>query len=294
MFSSRFRVAETVVKVGIPFIVTFGILGNLLSAATMLRKRFRSTSSSVYLLLLAISDTLYLLLNGMTRRWVSDYVVKLYMSDMACQMNMASAIVVSCTSSWLLVAVMLERVIVTSLPHKAKWLATRWRAWWLSFAIISGGIVIGAIFYPHVKSVLYFHRFYACIHPYLALDAIYVLFYSSLPSFVLFCFNIILIKTLRRSKLFQKEQIMIGAKGNGLPVIRMTTTLLTISSLFVILTLPKTIYFLLAHIVGGYGTYEFFVATYLPSIMNHAINGYFYCMTGTSFRREAWALLRCK
>jgi hypothetical protein len=45
------------------FIIIIGLIGNLIQAAVFLHKKFRINSSNVYLLILALSDGLFLILH---------------------------------------------------------------------------------------------------------------------------------------------------------------------------------------------------------------------------------------
>ena len=68
-------------KVIPPIIITFGIIGNILTVIVLIRQKIRCLSSTaIYLLALAISDSL-ILLSGPLRNWIKH----IYDIDVCCR-----------------------------------------------------------------------------------------------------------------------------------------------------------------------------------------------------------------
>ena len=120
-----------------PIIITFGTVGNILTVIVMIRQKLkRLSSTAMYLMALAVSDTL-VLFSGPLRNWIkniSDTDVR-YLTDSGCKAQLYITYVSIHLSSWLLVAVTMERVFSVVIPHKVKIFCTPKNA----------GIVIGVM-----------------------------------------------------------------------------------------------------------------------------------------------------
>ena len=97
-----------------PVFLLVGGVGNSLSAAVMLRKQFRRMSLGIYLFLLAMADNTTLLSNRLTRDWirfVTGVNLRAY-SEVSCKSLVYIMYSASSISSWLIVAVSVERMLV--------------------------------------------------------------------------------------------------------------------------------------------------------------------------------------
>lgn len=122
-------VSKLLWKIIPPFLIIFGTTGNLLTVVVILRTMKKTSSTSLYLLTLAISDTA-ILWCGPLRNWISNVWDKdiRFLSDGACKIQLYLTYATIHFSSGLLVAITVERTINVVLPHKVKINCTRRKA----------------------------------------------------------------------------------------------------------------------------------------------------------------------
>ena len=106
----------------VTFFVLVGFIGNTLILVVMSNQKFDRTSTSVYLSILAICDNLTL--------FSGEFVSSILNSDIFFQVNLERAHISLCwilrflivwaryTSSWCLVLITVERMVVILKPHK--------------------------------------------------------------------------------------------------------------------------------------------------------------------------------
>ena len=128
----------------IPFLIV-GTLGNILTLVVLHRPAFRNKSFAVYLRALAIADT------GVI--WIGLRTIQIFQigrttMKMEWEHRVQTCLfsIVSIFSSWTIVLVTLERVIIVLKPEKAKVLCTKRRA---ILAVVLIWVIIG------VSSVIY-------------------------------------------------------------------------------------------------------------------------------------------
>ena len=103
-----------------PILITVGTIGNMMTVFVLLRQK-KMTSTAFFLFALALSDTLTLI-SGLLRGWVLftwDLDIRL-LSNPGCK---AQVVLPYCSihlSSWLIVAVTLERTACVLFPHKVR------------------------------------------------------------------------------------------------------------------------------------------------------------------------------
>ena len=121
--------ANMVATIGPPFILFFGVVGNILSFATMLRKNLRRLSAATYLTALALADTASLIF-GLGLKWLK--VLTMGRLDLAvrlnCKLTTFMYYLSGHMSSSLLVAVTAERFLITFFPFRARAWCTVTRA----------------------------------------------------------------------------------------------------------------------------------------------------------------------
>ena len=100
-------------------LLAVGTVGNLVTIAVLLRKNLRASSSHLYLLALTVTDLLILYL-GLFRRWLYysfDVDIRL---ELGCGPHIWLLYACLGCSSWILVALTLERVISVKFPVYAR------------------------------------------------------------------------------------------------------------------------------------------------------------------------------
>ena len=107
--------------------VIFGLLGNILSIVVLTRPKNRKSSTATYFTALAISDNLILLNNPSNIFFIHVYKFD-YRARVVflCKVSIWVTYASLATSSWLLVAVTMERVISVIFPYRAKQLCTKY------------------------------------------------------------------------------------------------------------------------------------------------------------------------
>lgn len=108
----------------LPFVIGFGIFGNILSIFIFLLTSLRKYSSSVYLIALAFSDILFLIVLIMSwLQWISINPVS---NIVACRIFSYVSHVSAALSVWFVLAVTIERYIAVFIPlHKNVWCTTK-------------------------------------------------------------------------------------------------------------------------------------------------------------------------
>ena len=103
-------------------ITPIGIVGNILCLLVMLQKTNRSISCSAYMGALSVADMLALIANG--SQTFGEYVSVLRVSRWFCKATAYMMHTSSQCGSWIILALLLERVIAVTKPLQAKTLLT--------------------------------------------------------------------------------------------------------------------------------------------------------------------------
>lgn len=284
------------IKYVLPLIIFIGTVGNILSLIVLQRKAMRTTCSSVYLSALAIADVSVLYLSGF-KTWlrVATGFELLHVADSACKLIKYAFY--SCThfSAWIVVVITFERLLVVYTPFRAStlWLVRRPHL----TTFVSGVVVMlfnvniiwtSELVYdseggPPTCASYSYENFICDIFP-----KINLLVYSVLPSILVFTFNIVIIAVIIRSTSPPEGTVSPpnNFRRHGHQQ-RLTMTLLTLSTLWLVLSLPYSIIdshvtILLRVRVPGLVRVICFMMMYL----NHSVNFYVYCLLGQKFRTE--------
>ena len=111
-----------------PVLISIGTVGNLLTIIVIFRQIFRISSTSLFLLCLAFSDLLVLYTSPL-RQWIlynkawNNTDIRMN-SEGSCRAHTFLTYFSIQFSSWLLVAVTVERMICVMLPHRIKTIST--------------------------------------------------------------------------------------------------------------------------------------------------------------------------
>ena len=286
------------VVIATPIVVIFGLIGNAMTAAVLTRKRFRSRNISVYLLALAVVDSIFLVSNTM----VSLSIKYLGGPDIQALSNpgckLAKYIVMSsrAISAWLVVVLTVQRLLAMSIPHLASVLSTRKQA------LISTAVII--VFVLALYSYLFYVIELGSVYCYwkngldrerTLLNITDLLFYSLIPSVILGTCNSILIYMLFYSEELRKEATKNACRATSGAESRSITVILVLMSVsFIILTLPMTLYQVVYTIGFNPRIPILYPALYTLNLINHAVNFLLYCVSGPSFRAEIKDMFTCE
>lgn len=291
-----------------PVLVVFGVIGNVLSLCVLLQPKLRNKSTSTYLILLSIIDTLALL--DYTSYWIAavfKYDTR-KVSITGCKLHQFFTYFTASTSAWTLTAVTVERLIIVMFPLKAKFMCTKKRATVVTCVITAISLCANAHFYVtashHVVTFSDgFGNLTICSYSSEAINFgtnvmpwIDVMVAIVFPSAIITSCNSIIIYTVLKQRNKWKNKTS-GANKNSKET-QMTVMLITVSFLFLILTCPITIYGLF---VEGFKLNEKSMPMYMDSLyisifttmhsFYHASNFVLYCISAEIFRSQMRQLL---
>ena len=294
------RQGELLTKYGSPIFLFIGLVGNALSLGLIARRPFRQMSSGVYLLVLAVTDLLICALG--IADWIPEATMGFSLTDhkVVCKVMQYFSKVLEQTSSWMVVAITVERAAIVIRPHKAMYITTRKVAWILTAAIVTILAVIN-IRQPFIVGLDEDGEcfFIKQLHEKLGgivLALLDLLIYSLFPSIILIACNVALaVKLQKQHKDCLVEDSEEVAKKHKKQIIAMVIAL---SILFVVLTLPHSCFiisdFIPPKLLWVPVTRElwFDIVSLLVTI-NHSINVFIYLLTFTHEFRDLFRCCKC-
>ena len=319
----HYKTADYMWKILSPILIILGSIGSVITLIVLSREKSRKTSTSYYLMALAISD--FLALNtGLLRQWIKyAFAVDIRedLSEFGCKLHWCIVYLVTQYSSWLLICVTLERVISTWFPHRRNFICT-------TTAAI--GFVIGIAF---ILLILNSHYFYGygtltstngtetnttyCVPLYPAYKH-FVLFqwvwidlciFYLIPVFVLLVGNCAIIykvissqrKTRRTIVPSITQSVNNGQATNSKQqrrISQLTITLMLLSAVFFLCITPIVVYpigepYWKKGASNERLAFLFWWETFANLLMyvNHSINCLLYYLSGTKFRKEVQRLV---
>ena len=291
------RQGDLVYKYGDGVFFFIGLVGNPLSLVLIARRPFRQMSSGVYLLLLAVADLLICALR--TVNWIPEANMGFSLTDnvVMCKTVTYLAKFFEQTSSWMIVAITVERTAIVVRPRRASLITTRKMAWIISTVIIAvlalinlrqpfifgivddGGCFLIKQLNNHLGGI--------------ALGLLDLLSYSLIPSIILIVCNIILAVKLNH----QKKDCLIEESEENADTYRrqIIAMVIALSIVFVVLTLPLSC-FLISDFVPPKLLWQpasrelWFNIVALLVTVNHSTNIFLYILM---FRQEFVDIFKC-
>ena len=293
-----------------PLITATGIIGNILTLATVTNRHCKKSSFTVYLAILAITDTLFLLSYICTKwfKFVYRIDVEITGGPVMCKIYRFVSYLFPFTSAWIIVCLTVERWFCTAFPHKTKTVCRP------KTAFIMAGIIISSF------TVLCSHVFYGVTYSSVNTTVIcnfinedyekfvfsfwnwvVQLSYYFLPATLIITANIATVIKVYRSQTFMASSISDLIRRRNRHILIIT---LVVSITFVVLTAPMAAYlalrpFLFKNVFFFYASSKeeqiFETIGYIGISLNHSINFFLYCVSGAKFRQELKsALCVCK
>ncbi|CAF1085229.1 unnamed protein product [Adineta steineri] len=296
-------------RYGLGFIFLCGFTGNLASMATFMQITLRATSTAFLFLILAVSDSLFLLVSifDFVEVGLTQEPILLTNYDSLCRFRWFLKGLTQFCSAWILVFVTIDRWLRTRFPFKAnKWCTHR------TVIIVTICIItIGISLHSHMLSAEFFGKFFPGIATVacgpVQFWAPYTLFFFVQWPFIQVFFvclipvALMLLGSIDIHHAIQKTKSRIQTVGMNQPQqlrqarLHRQMLILMISSImiFFITTLPVSI----RQIVAAYAIFanttideneivnETAILTVLLSL-NYAINFYVHCLTSKLFRDE--------
>lgn len=309
-----------------PIVTVIGVVGNVLTVAILLRQLGRWSSTAVFLFVLALSDTVQLL-NSPVRNWIFRGLEKhdvRHLSELGCKFSFFFTYGAVQFSSWILVAVTVERFVSVRWPHRVREGCTPRSSTVVVFIILV--IIIGLnahIFYGvgvsdlpqfvgqgycEVLTVEY-QEFWEDVWPWIDFAVAF-----ALPFLILTVCNSMIIYKLQKTQVKIRRLSVIessGEKAYAKDKRNVTITLVLLSVVFLICLTPVQVYFILSPYKRKeidklmcvdfdefYRQYSIDKLVYttvnIVSYINAAFNFILYVLSGNKFRSELKNLLMCR
>ena len=302
---------EILWKVIPPIIIVWGTIGKILTFLVLIRQR-KLSSTAMFLLVLALSDLLTLYL-GPLRNWIKftwEIDVR-YLSESGCKAQLYLTYCSMQISSWMLVAVTLERTLSVIRPHKVRLCCTSTRA-----ALIIVGIIVFILGFSMVvpitntlyglnnqkcsPSSLEYRQFRDNIFVWMDLAMTY-----AVPCALLLIGNIIIVVQLYRSR--SKQRKMSSSKTGRRSTQSVSVLMICLCVIFLLTMTPLHVFLIISpsrmdYVFELYKTDPFAAWDYYQSLLfvqaivtfvgytNSAFNFILYVFSGTKFRAELMAL----
>ena len=313
----EFRIHKLLLIYVPPFLLVFGTVGNVLSFCVLIRKSLRQTSAYNLLAALSLADMLVLYV-GLLRRWVGE-LTGIDIRDMAhwtCKVISMLGYTVSMYSVWLLIAVTVERFIVTVHGLRALTMCSTSRAIKTSLLILLVVVSINLHFLFTTELRTYemddgdsvltcssaYGYEYLVEHVWTWIDAT---LYCFLPFVLILILNGLIVHEVirarkRRQQFLEHHIISSNAPPSVLSEssIRLTVMLLSVTFTFLLCTFPMMATMTYRAYSGPneeslLEVSRFALARTISELLmytNHSINFYLYLLTGLRFRQELKAM----
>ena len=285
--------------VSLPLLV-LGSVGNMLIILVMRRKSFHKSSASVYLPLMAVADTSFLVI-GIFHEWLEWFDVEL--DPWACKIHRFFFYSTGDLAIWIIVAFTFDRFIAVCFPLKKRFFCEPRRA---AVTILVIGILCaiknfhvfwtrGVEYDANDQIVKYcgfappYVNFELFIRPWIAFAVIMVTPFCSI-----IVFNIMIVVSLLRSRRMRASATSTGGGNDGRAFIQTTAMCLSVSFAFLICIAPSILILIGKPYwkrTGGNAGYT--IAKVINNqlvYLNHSINFLLYCLTGERFRTELMTL----
>ncbi|KAF2357268.1 G protein-coupled receptor rhodopsin-like [Trinorchestia longiramus] len=230
-------------QIAVPVIIAAGILGNVFSIWVLMLSPLRGLSSSFYLSALCASDTGFLV--GLFIAWLPTAGTDLYNWTGWCQGITYVCHVTTFLSVWLVVAFTTERFIAVCYPLMRPTACTVGRA----KAVISVLLAVSFGLYayvPVIAGVITFSGLQMCslrddyesVHSVMShVDTVVTMF---VPLVVIVILNIKIIRCIRYVEKLRPQMLSVELLPKSQPSqLRVTKTLLVVSSVFILLNTPS-------------------------------------------------------
>lgn len=289
---------DRVAKVFHPIIISIGIIGNIFALLLLHRKWIRDSSVAFFLSILACTDMLFLI-SFFTFRWLTNSIIPLDLADLnsvACKFAFYTNSLFLALSSWIIVAVSMDRFVAVFFPFKAHY-CSKFRAKIVSVCII------------FTISSLYLYMFWAwhshkgeCTmkidyHVVTTQILIYIHLglYPVLPGVIVFVLNtLIIIKTYQQSK---NRQVITNSRTSSTSVSKKMTFMVVMTTVtYLVLTLPMAIMYAMTFSssssedswgVQNETEYTLRNISDFCHLVNSSVNFLLYSLSGSKFRKEA-------
>ncbi|XP_050433006.1 cysteinyl leukotriene receptor 2 isoform X2 [Adelges cooleyi] len=295
-------------------LIILGSLGNCMSVFVFFGTNLRKQSSSYYLSSLAISDTLFLLMQLMSE--LTNAGIELFFMDGVCQFSIYMTQMCSFISVWLVVVFTSERFIAVRYPLHRSVVCTVSRAKMVLCVLITFAIIVHVpyliITMPQEVPILGTNNStHTCglnmqwYDLYVWLNYADSLINMVVPFFLIVVFNSMICQSVcRLARIRRSMTLHPSRRRQSMPQnsqqssqIKVTEMLLVVSTVFLCLNLPSYV-FRVWIVWDPESTIKYKKLQFIANQMyntNFGINFFLYCVSGQNFRRalvDFWTLRR--
>jgi growth hormone secretagogue receptor len=284
-----------------------GTIGNALTCLVLVRRRMRSNSINLYLLLLACTDTSVLYLSAFKTwlRVVTGFEL-LHVSDAGCKITIFLFMLMSHLSAWLIVLVTADRFIVVWFPLRAARLCSLRRSRIIGFILL----IVLILYNMHLFWTMHLYevgRGYKQCAPLVTntfmngpYNYIRLVSYTLVPFALVIAMNAGIITCICRSSRQPINDTGSRMSLNGQMTMdtqlvqrnkqQVTVMLLIVSFSWLLLTMPYAVFSLINfYFPNNQSRASTFLAktiSFLLMYLNHSCNFFLYCIAGKKFRME--------
>ncbi|XP_074650371.1 uncharacterized protein LOC141905413 [Tubulanus polymorphus] len=280
--------------VTLPIIFALGLFGNVSTFLVMSSKQFRRLSYANYLVLLSVTDLARCL--SLTGIPVFEAILEsgfntgiTFSSRVRCIAYEFTFELSVCYSSWLVVAITLERLLVVLFPFTSRLICTPFFA----RVVMAVMFIPNTILSSYTLMIMQYSPNLGCYFTFENQRMAFVFTVSYIhfvPVILILSFNSIIAIALYRSRNFGTTKATDGkTKTKNL---RTTTMLVTVSLVFAATNMPNTVTSFM--VIPAYLTERLLTAFTVVISVNYAINFYIYLLLGNEVRVYFFKKIRCK
>ena len=275
-------------------ICSVGILANSLIILVIIFSSLRTSVFMNLLMILGIFDILFLLTvidiqPGLFGQLITP-------SEVHCNFNNYFRYVCSVVSSWVTVFLTLERFIVIHFPFKVYKYCTMKRTYKtvIALTILSCFCLVPSLY---VSKLDFSDKGPICTINWdgnlrMIFMFLLVFFYSIVPSLFIVFLNISMMRKLKMQESFRLSSLQHSRTLKNTSNVIMVC----VCCIFVSTSIPATIVVFAYYSTGCSNSFPrwLFYSSYLLDDINHSVNFFLYCLTGSIFRHALFKLFSCK
>ena len=276
-----------------------GLIANTLVIIVIVKGSLSHMVFMSILMLLAITDNVTLCVSNLLHRQLFGRIFG--ESVLICHILSFLAPWSGFLSSWLIVLISAERFIAVFFPLKVHIYFTLKRSYVLMVLIVMISC-LGSVSYLFVVNIdvkdgyPYCQFKWTSVNIGLAHIILSGLLYSILPFSIITILNIFIVRKLRSKKRFNLQNPKrVSSRDKSLVIM-----MFAICTVFAVTTFPISLLLLITssiqqvHLSNRNAFSEwFYVFSVVLATINHGVNFFFYCITGTVFRKALFRLFRC-
>ena len=231
----------TINKYAAPITLPVGLVGNILILILMHRPFMKTSTSAVYFKILAVGDSLHLLMH-FTGPWMSKHNDKDLWGyyDITCKMQMILMTTGFTWPAWIIVAMTAERLVAVCFPFRAKkWLTVKMAGVVCVAITLLSFVLWSAVYLPYGVSTGPCDRklLKEITEEYTILLA--AILYTYVPTPLLIIMNTVIVWQLIRARK-QRDKMTATIGSTNSKVSRVTVMAVTVSLVYLVLTLPSS------------------------------------------------------